>query len=459
MSLLDSVRAILNGRRGPAVDMRNLLKKNAERLSDYDRYRRLYDGIIVRQSENGLEQVKDIAFALGAPIVNTSADFLAGHPISFKVRNADGVDAEATKAAGEIWARSGAESKFLPAAIRGGIYGDVPIVIRRNDKDEVYLDFPSAELVYPVFDPNNVERITRAVIGYMTTSESGERSEYYEEYSASSWYRKVDGVEETGTYNAENFDGGVPVLWIRNLGIGETFGRSDLKPLKRLLERYDHAGEKELDIIDYYSSPNVVAKGVTVSELQRDNIPFGFRRLFAVKETANLEYLEWKGDRPDVEKGIEHLRQAIAEIAEVPSIAFGHTPTGLSQITGVALKILYGPLLAKTRRKRANYGPVIERAMMFALREAGFKIESEQLIDISWPDPTPVNEVEKWEVAAAKQDAGLSRAQSLREAGYDDEQLKAIEDERSNEKKADTEDAMSAFNAGNVRDPASTQFE
>lgn len=453
MGFIDNLRGLFGkGKSAPSV--RHLIKVHEARFSEYAKYKRLYDGQILRIATDTREQMKDIAFNLAGPVVNTSADFLAGQPIVFTVKDAEGNGNEgATRIAGEIWARSGAESKFLPAAIRAGIYGDCPVIIRRDEANKVYLDFPSPDIVYPTFDPHDVDRITRAIVAYSVINENGDQEGYYEDFSAGTITRTVGDQSETFSYDPSKFDGGVPVLWIRNLCIGELFGRSDLTPLKRLLERYDHISEKELDIVDYYSSPNVVAKGPTIQELTGNSIPFGFRRLFAIKETHDIEYLEWKGDRPDVEKSIEHVRQAIAEISEVPSIAFGKVPTGLSQVSGVALKILYGPLLAKTRRKRASYGPILERAMLFALREDGQVIPEEQSVSIAWTDPTPVNEVEKWQTANEKEGAGVSIAQTLREAGYDDSEIVKIQAEKEAETQLAAANAASAFNAGNVSDP------
>lgn len=445
---------ILSGRKGKTGDVRNLLTRNAARLADYARYRRLYDGELLRQSTNGAEQVKEIAFALAGPIVNIGADFLAGSPLVFSVRTPTGeVDEEGTKLAAEIWERSGAESRFLIAAINGAIDGDIPILIRRRaPDDEVVLRFPRADTVFPSFDPDDMDRLWRYVMGYMTTDEQGNRESYYEEFEGGTWFRRVKGVESSGVYDADLYDGGVPCVWVRNLGLGEQFGRSDLKPLKRLLERYDHASEKEVDIVDYFSSPNVIGKGIgKLSELIKESIPFGFRRFFSVPKDASIEYLEWKGDRPDVEKVIEHLRSAIAEVAETPTIAFGKLPQGLTQISGVALKILYGPLIVKNRRKRAQYGPALERAMCYALRESGHAVENPQLVDIEWTDPTPANEVEKWETALAQEEAGVSRAQVLRERGYNDEKQKAMSEERDEEQQKDAENAAAALDAGNVR--------
>jgi len=122
---------------------------------------------------------------------------------------------------------------------------------------------------------------------------------------------------------------------------------------------------------------------------------------------------------------------AIAEVREALDKASGVNPVASGAIRGrvgnltsaAALRLTFQSLLARTARKRANYGAAIAGACELALAwldAAGlFKTTpDERRVRITWPDPIPADEQDRLTQAAAKQRLGVPDETVLRELGY-----------------------------------------
>lgn len=228
---------------------------------------------------------------------------------------------------------------------------------------------------------------------------------------------------------------------------GDMFGESDLKPIAELVEQYDHLMEKQSRIIDYYASPNLMVKGVSKSQIE---ISKGERTMFFLPENGDIKFIEWTGAPQGIEEHIKMVREAISEISETPQIAFGKTETGMSNVSGIDLKILYGPLVSKTERKRQkSWGPQLERAMQIALLAENIEVELDKL-SINWMSPLPENEVEEWQIGAEKAAMGVSKKQVMRENGYTEDEIEKFAEEKSEEADIMAEEAAKQFAAGKV---------
>jgi hypothetical protein len=106
---------------------------------------------------------------------------------------------------------------------------------------------------------------------------------------------------------------------------------------------------------------------------------------------AKTYFLEWGGNQPDVELHLARMEHDIEKKSRVPAIAYGAQPQGA--LSGVALRILYGPLLSKTQSKWASWGPSLEYLMFLTLRAEGFDVRREA-VNALWEDPLPQDEME-----------------------------------------------------------------
>lgn len=124
---------------------------------------------------------------------------------------------------------------------------------------------------------------------------------------------------------------------------------------------------------------------------------------------------------------IEALKAVYHEQSRVPEIAAGRLDN-VGQLSGLALRILYGPLQRRTATQRRLYGDGLiseVNAALLALAE----YEPATTV-LAWPDNLPQDEGELAKDAQDKQRAGVSMRTTLGELGYDPD---AEEDRRKDE--------------------------
>jgi hypothetical protein len=215
-------------------------------------------------------------------------------------------------------------------------------------------------------------------------------------------------IEETDREAVVIPSDGIPAAWIRNKSIlGMPYGVSDLRDVYPLVQEYDHVASKWTRIIDYYAAPHLAFEGVTKPADGKIQMETG--TAFHIPLGSKMYYVE-KGPQPDVETCLGRIRDAISEISQVPAIAFGDADRTGAQISGVALRVLYGPLIAKTRDKQANWGPALEHLMALCLRASGerFHDVTADRVHVHWQDPLPENVQEMVAAEVAKVTNNLS---------------------------------------------------
>lgn len=171
-----------------------------------------------------------------------------------------------------------------------------------------------------------------------------------------------------------------------------------------------------------------------------DELDVGPGDAIQLPEDAKVGAIETRSD-PTALELYDRLKAALHEQARVPEIAGGKLDN-IGQLSGLALQILYGPLVRKTRTKRRLYGDLIREVSGHVLELAG--MDAGALL-IHWPDPLPVDEKGEAEVALNDRDLGASRETLLTRRGFnaqDEMEKRALEDEQ------DALVASRAFNAG-----------
>lgn len=433
MSLLSTVRSWFGG------TSRDYLASDQDRLWGYYRHLRAYQGFRSPSGLGGTRTTQELALQsqrlrhnFNRPVVNLGAAFLAGGPVKWKIDPDDAsegaqVKAQAiTDAAFAIWDRSGSDRAMLRAARTGGIYGEVVGLATRDADVRPRIEFVCPDICTPTFAGSDVSRLIALQIVWQEESRDGRRVTWTEQFTEAGREVLKDG--ETQPEQSLTTDG-IPAAWIRNSEImGLPYGESDLAGIVDLCEAYDHAMSKREAAIDYYAQPGIVVKAVkaNTTTIQKD-----LRTIWYLPADGDINFLEWKGSPPDVEQHLERIRNDIAEISQTPAVAFGRQDSGFSSISGVALRILYGPLLAKTRDKKSSWGPSLEYLMWLCLRDEGFEVPLES-VNVDWPDPLPEDVLQMIQAEVAAVDGGLrSHATAMANLGVEDteEELERIREE------------------------------
>jgi hypothetical protein len=125
----------------------------------------------------------------------------------------------------------------------------------------------------------------------------------------------------------------------------------------------------------------------------------------------------------------ETLRSDMDEQSHVPGVATGRIkdlPRG--NLSGIALELLFMPIIKKTDKKRCTYGGTIidvSKALL-ALNHMNPDIN----ITLAWQNPLPSDDLQALQAAVLKKQLGISDATIQREIGYDpDEEMELSQTE------------------------------
>jgi hypothetical protein len=427
---------------------------DGERRANMAKAVRAYDGEAFKPLTTKPGDPDDnVSVNYSAVVVDKGASFLFGKPLKIEVgAPGDGESAGAGEDVLEgLWPAEQRAEDLIDLATNGGVFGHVwaKIALSGGVPEVVVLDplNMSAE-----WSPHNIRRVEKYVCQYNAQDEMGNPVIYRETTSrqgrngltGSGWLvveehsrpGSMVWVEDNRYEWHYEF---APVFQVKNLPkANEFYGKADLTPyvldLCKYLARVDSIINRILRI---HGFPRPVARGVQKQQLEMgsDNT------LFLPHKDQVLELLEMKGDLENALKFRKLLREGLAEVSHVPEVATSKVED-VGQLSGRALKILYGPLLERTEAKRLLYGRML-RQLIQALVEVGGR--GRQPVKLHWGEALPGDAKEEAEVAILKKSAGVSEATLLSELGYNpaDEQAK-----RKTEQKSLGQELLGDFNRG-----------
>ena len=200
-------------------------------------------------------------------------------------------------------------------------------------------------------------------------------------------------------------------------------------------------------IIKYHGHPKTWAKGIRAAQLQ-----------VAVDQTLVLE-------SPDAQLNVitpmenfsgllsvvADLRSDMDEQSRVPAVALGRmTDLPKGNISGVALQLLFQPLLEKTTIKRRLYGRHIRDITRAALVLGG-KIPVDQWetyqVDLHWQNLLPVDDLAAAQTALILKQIGVSDSTIMQQLGYD-------ADDEADKSQAEDAKKLVAYSKGMGMPPA-----
>jgi SPP1 Gp6-like portal protein len=404
-----------------------------------------YDGAepkqILKVGENQIDD--NIACNYSSTIVDKGVSFLFGEELDIEI-GAEG-DKSGEEFLKKTWPEDERHVDFIDLGTNGGIFGHAWLKIMLTD------DRPEICILDPLnmsakWDPKNYKRVERYRNQYNTRDENDKPIIWREdtERQGNQWIiRQYKSTPDSSTWIPMgsidwNYEF-APVFECKNLPkANEFYGRADLSryvlSLIYYIARVDSLINK---IIRAHASPKPVARGLKKQELEVGTD----QTLFLPDKEQSLELLEMTGDLAGAMNFRKQLREALSEVSHVPEIATGKLD-GVGTLSGLALKILYGPLIDQTAKKRRLYGKLI-KDLTRALLVIGKK--GEQEVRLNWPNPLPGDDTEAANVALIKKQIGVSSDTLLREMGYDpDVELPA----REAELEAAAQRAERAFNGG-----------
>ena len=281
-----------------------------------------------------------------------------------------------------VWEEDNDKNRvLLEMAQQGGVSGDCFVKVAYEEpyvdttgipiRGRVRLLTLNAAHCFPEWHPHDRTRLLRMKIKYRFwgTSLEGTRQVFtYTEILTD------DVIEEY--LNDELIDsrpnpvGRVPVIHIPNLPVsGSPWGLPDCQDIISINRQYNEIATSVADIINYHAEPITIITGAKASQLER-----GAKKIWAgLPKDAKVENLE--GGFQGLEgalRYLELLKRTMHEMVGVPETALGQIQP-ISNTSGVALSILFQPLMNRYRQKVTMYGEGIQRINELILRTLAVK--------------------------------------------------------------------------------------
>ncbi len=234
-----------------------------------------------------------------------------------------------------------------------------------------------------------------------------------------------------------------PIVDCQNLPLPNSYwGMPDVTgDMVVLQEKLNFLASNLVKIIRHHAHPKTFGHGFTARQalaLGPDDV------LILNSPQGFLKSLAPDGDISGSLAFYREMKRALHEVAQVPEIALGRVE-GSGQVSGVALKVLYGPLLDKTATKRQTYGYLLQELNRRLLAVGGHARYEDVRVKVVWPELLPADPKEQREVALLDMQLGVSQDTILRGLGYDPE----LEQEKAALTAQDTAEALvRAFDRG-----------
>lgn len=428
------------------------IQRAREIAERWERYRGDYPDTLKTEAGDPDDNVK---LNVTGTIVDAGVDFLFGDDLAFEIdgEGGSGTDTDREQWLAQAWSENRRMTTLQKLGMNGAVAGHAILKIQpRQTRDgAASRELPPRLLV---IDPasytarwaqDDIERVTehritwtviedgRLAVRRQRIVEDGDRWLIVDEVSRGDTTIFTTAEESEWTFPWP------PIVECQNLPEpNEFYGRPDLT---EDITRANHAINGVLSdlrrTVRLHGHPLYWISGATGEKLD-----VGPGDAIELPPEASVGAIETRSD-PTALELYERLKAALHEQARVPEITAGRLDN-VGQLSGLALQILYGPLMRKTRTKRRLYGDLL-REVNRRLLEWRFGEGGNSETVIHWPDPLPADERAEAEVAILDHQLGASAGTLLEHRGYNADaemQRRAIEDRESSER------AAAAFDGG-----------
>ena len=452
--VLNSVRGLFGGSRDKAMEQVQKLTRQTMIARAFA----FFNGFMPKQLQVKAGEPDDnIAINYASVIVDKGVAFLFGQPLVLSIGTDE--DKRGEEFIERVWSQAQRDEEFQEMAEDGAISGDayLKINIEPDGTPRVTVGDPNTYQI--ITDQHDVARIVKFICSYQLDGDSKPylfKEETVRAGDGKSWqidqYVSYDGgkvwtplADKSVKWNF-SFP---PIFHAKNLpnprcSNGKPDLTEDVLSLIAYISRLDSMCGK---IVRIHSSPKPYAKNLKKQDLEWGTDGMLFLKPTGTTAEAEIKLLEMQNDIATALSLRKVLREALAEVTGVPEVATGKVET-TGQLSGVALRILYGPLLDKTSKKQLRYGRMIKECAQALLVIGNLKALT---VKLNWPDPLPGDEKEKVDVAEGKKRLGVSQATLQKELGYDPEHER---EQRQFDAQEVGAGLLDAFNSGGATEGA-----
>lgn len=380
-------------------------------------------------------------------IVDKGVSFLFGKEVNFEIDEGETTPAE-TWLSG-CWQRNRKMTLLQKAALNGGVCGHCFLKIQYTPGDEyprlIVLD---PETVTVVLAADDLENVLSYKIQYPSKDPISKKPVAIRqliERDGTRWMitdqvGSIDSLSWRTTGEQIWPYAWPPVVECQNLPApNEFWGVSDIEPdILEVNMAINFVVSNTGRILKYHAHPKTWGKGFDASQLK---IAVD-ETLIIPSETGELHNLEMQTDLSSSIEFYKRLKEALHEASRIPEVATGKLES-TSGLSGLALQILYQPLLEKTETKRLLYGDMLVELNRRMLEIGGFGTDN--ITEIHWPELLPTDPLQERQAALIDQQLGVSTDTLLMRLGYDPD-LEREKSQKSTEQLGDQ--LLSAFDKG-----------
>jgi hypothetical protein len=358
--------------------------------------------------------------------VDVKTAFLVGEPgkeINFDTDDQEGETSPQETWLGQCWRKNRKLTTLHKIALNGSVCGNSYVKVMRPPNGWQYPRLISLDpaIVKPTWNPDDIDEVLEWRIRYTATSSGGQvvYKQQLIQPSGNVWeildQERLPQASEWQTVRREMHPfTWAPIFHCQNLPDPNVFwGLSDIEPdVVNLNNALNFILSNINRILRFHAHPKTWGRGFREEQLK-----------VAVDETivlespdAHLENLEMLSDLSSSITFYQEVRRALREVVNVPEVAFGGIEDP-SRVSSLALKLLYGPLLMLTGRKRVTYGEMLSELNSGLLEMGGFGSGIE--VSNKWPFVLPEDPKSEAETLLLDQQLGLSKETALKKRGYD----------------------------------------
>lgn len=364
----------------------------------------------------------------------------------------------------KVWTQDNNKEQTLwQMGNQGGVGGDVFIKVAYEPgapqyglESKVRILVLNASFCFPEWHPHDRDRLLRFKMKYRfwgTTAEGTRQVFTYTEIITD------DIIEEY--INDELIDqrpnplGVIPIVHIANTPMSTSpWGVADIQDIVPLNRLYNEMFTDVVDIINYHAAPVTVITGAKAQGMEK-----GPKKVWSgLPEKAQVFNLENGVNLSGPLEALENLKRSMHEITGVPEGALGQMQP-ISNTSGVALSIMYTPMMQRYNLKKLQYTVGIEKVNEYVLKTLaifepelfiydpeteGIKQEDQPdaldiadpltfVSEVHWPPPLPVDALITLQEVQMEMALNLeSRKGALQKLGieFPDEKLNEIRKEQ-----------------------------
>jgi hypothetical protein len=436
-----------------------------KRLEHYLRAEQAYKGDLpdsLKVKQGGLND--NIKVSKCRVIVDTGVAFLFGDNITFDIDKEKGRSA-AEQYLDDLWAVNRKMTLLTKLATNGGKFGHA--FLKMVPGYALTSPYPRLIVLDPAnvnvtWDDDDIENVVAYRIQWKAidpkTGRGVSKKQELTRQDNGTWLI-VDYIMREG-YVSARWEEVSRVTWLyswppvidcQNIPVpNEFYGESDIpNDIIDLNRSRNFTLSNWQRIIKFQAHQRMWGKG-----FREDQIKLGADDVFIIgSEAGQLNSIDPPTNLAGLEMFDRRIDDAIHEAARTPSIATGKVEN-VGPLSGVALKILYGPLEQKTQVKRRTYGDMLNELNRRLLELAGYGPTN--TTSIAWPSVVPLDEQAERATAQADLDMGVaSKSTIASKLGYDYE----TEQQHMAEEAAAVEGDESALPTQDEADVLKTTFE